>query len=106
MKVSDLLVSCEDCTKMYELKNKKPPCETCVIHKDRPDVLPSNTPILNLLNSYSGMIYNGESIDSNGIKLVMELEHISEPHKPLFTRKIIAYFSKVRELQNTKLKEK
>jgi len=105
MLISSLLVDCDTCRKVYKIKGKEPPCDTCVVNKSKPDILPANYMVLEVLNKFGGMIYNGESIDSNGIRLAMELEYIPESKKGLFTRKLIAYFSKIRELQSEELKK-
>lgn len=99
-------MSCAECYEFWGNKGKKPVCKKCERHKTKPEILPENYGVLELLNKYGNMIYNGENIDSNGIKFSFDLEYIRESDKALFTRKIIAYFSKVIENQNQKIRSK
>ena len=71
-----------------------------------PIVLLENQLTLNIISRYGGMIYNGESISAKGIELALNLEYISELNKPITTRKVIAYYSKIIELNNEELKRK
>jgi hypothetical protein len=87
------LLFCEDCTKRNRKKGKETPCDTC-----RPKLLPDNEEILGIITEYRTLLIktgeSGNSIDSNSIKMVLEMEELKE--RKLNTRKILLYYNIMR----------
>jgi hypothetical protein len=82
-------MSCEKCTKWFaEVKHKKPPCATCKI----PKLLPENQFVYSLISKYLGLLVDSMGgLSSEGIRLVMDIEKITQEDRPLIVRKITAY---------------
>lgn len=68
--------------------------------EDRPDTLPANLPIIDLIHKYGSLFSNGMGgINADGIRLVMELEDISKNNMSVYTQKITAFVSGALEAQ-------
>lgn len=77
-------LTCSKCTTFWKKKDKSPPCSEC----DRPKLLPENQETYQLLIDY-GAILSKEGISAEGIRLVLDLEEVTNPK--LTTQKLIAY---------------
>ena len=82
-------------------RKSRPDCETCKSKKKHPDcvkcglveVMPANYRTFGMLENYAGIFMSDGSIQSDGIRLAMEIENIPIEERKELTEKIIIALS-------------